>query len=202
MDNNLIDIVEGALEADTQDVLPNPITYQYYKQLGKRRIILDDEIDKDVLEKVILPYMDMCEENPNAPIEIIVNTIGGELYSGMSIVDVLDATNTPTTIVIMNMAASMGLYISMAGKNNPKVKTICRKHSVGLLHSGFMFMEGSAHSVRDTFNFNQRYEEKIKDYILSHSKITDEIYQKYERTECWMDAEDMLRFGIVDEIIE
>lgn len=34
MDNNLIDIVEGTLET-TDDVLPNPITYQYYKQLSK-----------------------------------------------------------------------------------------------------------------------------------------------------------------------
>lgn len=62
-------------------------------------------------------------------------------------------------------------------------------------------MEGSAHAVKDTFDFSQHYEEKIKDYILSHSKIDADLYEKVERKEYWMDADEMKRLGIVDEII-
>ena len=101
----------------------------------------------------------------------------------------------------MSMAASMGLLISMAGKNNPNVKTVCHPFSVGLLHSGSQYMEGSAHAVKDTFDFSQQYEQKIKNYILTHTSIDEELYNKIERKEFWMDADEMKKMGIVDEII-
>ena len=42
--------------------------------------------------------------------------------------------------------------------------------------------------------------DKLKDYILSHCKIDEDMYNKVERREFWMDADDMLKYGIVDAI--
>lgn len=44
-------------------------------------------------------------------------------------------------------------------------------------------------------------EEKIKNYVLTHSRITEEIYKNMERYEFYMTAEDLLENGLVDEII-
>ena len=143
----------------------------------------------------------MDNDGTGKPIEIIISTVGGEIYSGFNFVDQIEKAKSPVTIHIMSMAASMGFLIAMAGKNNPNVETICHPFSVGLLHSGSQYMEGSAHAVKDTFDFSQHYEEKIKDYILSHSKIDADLYEKVERKEYWMDADEMKRLVIVDEII-
>ena len=62
-------------------------------------------------------------------------------------------------------------------------------------------MEGAANIVKDTFHFTQRFEELIKSYILSHSYITEEEYNKMERYEWYMLADDMLRLGLVDEVL-
>lgn len=51
------------------------------------------------------------------------------------------------------------------------------------------------------FNFNSKMEEKIKNYVLTHSRITEEIYKNMERYEFYMTAEDLLENGLVDEII-
>lgn len=195
------DIAEMIKEKLLGDTVANPVLYQYYQQLAKRRIIINETIDDSLMEDVIIPYMDMDNDGTGKPIEIYLNTNGGEIYSGFNLVDIIEKAKTPTTIHIMSMAASMGLLIAMAGKNNPNVKTVCHPFSVGLLHSGFQYMEGSAHAVKDTFNFSQQYEEKIKKYILSHSDISETLYEKVERNEYWMDAEEMKRLGIVDEII-
>lgn len=184
-----------------ENTLPDPIAYQYYNQLQNRKIIINSEINDDLLEGVIIPFMDMDNDGTNNPIEIILSTVGGEIYNGFNLVDQIERAKTPVTIHIMAMAASMGLLIAMAGKNNPNVKTVCHPFSVGLLHSGSQHMEGSAHAVKDTFDFSQHYEEKIKDYILSHTNIDDNLYEKVERKEYWMDADEMKRLGIVDEII-
>lgn len=181
--------------------LPDPILYQYYKCLIDRKIIINEQICDQLLETAILPFMEMDNDGTNQPIELIINTVGGEIYNGFNLVDQIENAKSPVIIHIMSMAASMGFLIAMAGKNNPNVKTICHPFSVGLLHSGSQYMEGSAHAVKDTFDFSQQYEEKIKNYILTHTNIDEKLYEKIERKEYWCDAEEMLRLGVVDEII-
>ena len=181
--------------------LPDPVTYQYYKNLKNRKIIINEEIGDNLLETATLPFIEMDNDGTGKPIEIIISTVGGEIYSGFNLVDQIENAKSPVTIHIMSMAASMGFLIAMAGKNNPNVKTVCHPFSVGLLHSGSQYMEGSAHAVKDTFDFSQHYEEKIKNYILTHTKIDENLYEKIERKEYWMDADEMKRLGIVDEII-
>lgn len=181
--------------------LPDPVLYQYYKNLEKRKIVINEQIGDCLMETAILPFIEMDNDGSNKPIEIIISTPGGEIYSGFNLVDQIEKAKSPVTIHIMALAASMGFLIAMAGKNNPNVKTVCHPFSVGLLHSGSQYMAGSAHAVKDTFDFSQHYEEKIKKYILTHTKIDEKLYDKIERKEYWMDADEMVRLGIVDEII-
>ena len=197
--NNLIEIIEGLKLKPTG--LPDYTMYQYYKNLKNRKIIINQVIADDLLELAILPFMEMDNDGSGQPIEIILSTVGGEIYSGFNFVDQIERAKSPVVIHIMSMAASMGFLIAMAGKNNPNVKTVCHPFSVGLLHSGSQYMEGTTHAVKDTFDFSQQYEEKIKQYILSHTKLDEATYDKVERKEYWMDADEMLRLGIVDEII-
>lgn len=181
--------------------MPDIVSYQYYKNLLNRKIIINEEISSNLVELATLPFMEMDNDGSNEPIEIIMSTVGGEIYNGFNFIDQIEKAKSPVTIHIMSMAASMGLLIAMAGHNNPNVKTVCHPFSIGLLHSGNQYMEGTAHAVKDIFDFTQHYEEKIKSYILSHSDIDNSIYEKIERKEYWMDADEMLRLGIVDEII-
>ena len=179
--------------------LPDPVTYQYYRGLLNNTIIINDEINDCLLEYATIPLMEM-DKDPNVKsIDIILNTPGGDIYDGFSFVSVLENVSKPVTLRIIGMAASMGGLIAMA--KNPNLKVICDRFAVGLIHSGSQYMSGSTHAVRDTFKFSERYEEKIKNYILTHKKIDEKMYAEIERQEFWMDAEDMLKYGIVDEII-
>ena len=194
----------NVIELDLTDImkqgnLPEPDIYQYYKNLSNNTIIINYEIDTDFLEWGILPLLDM-DKNPDVEhIDIIISSPGGDIYSGFAFVSILESLKTPTTLRVIGMAASMGTLIAMA--KNPNLHVVCDKWSVGLIHSGSQCMEGSVHSVKDTFRFSEKYEEKIKQYILSHTKIDEELYSKIERYEWWLDADDMLKYGIVDEII-
>jgi ATP-dependent Clp protease protease subunit len=179
----------------------DPIQYQYFKNLGNRRIIINDEITQDIIEMALLPLMELDTDGSGKPITILLNTNGGEIYSGFTLIDYIEKIKTPTTIQILGMAASMGALIAMAGKLNPNVKTVCSPFSVGLIHSGSQYMEGTTHAVRDTFKFSEKYESRIKAYILSHTNISEEMYKEIERQEFWMSSDDMLKYGIVSEII-
>lgn len=195
------EIVDEILGGISDNALPSPVIYQYYKQLRDRRIIINEQIGDSLLETAVIPFMEMDNDGSNEPIEIIISTVGGEIYHGFNLVDMIENAESPVTIHVMAMAASMGLLIAMAGKNNPNVRTICHQFSVGLLHSGSFYMEGTAHAVKDTFDFSQHYEQLIRKYILTHTNIDEDLYEKIERKEYWMDSAEMKRLGIVDEIV-
>lgn len=183
------------------DPLPDPVTYQYYKRLKERKIIINEQIGSDIVEMVMLPLLEMDNDGTGKPIDIILNTIGGSLFDGASLCNIIDNLKCPTTITVMTYAYSMGSIILMAGYNNLNVKKRCYKFSTALLHAGSIYLEGNSTSVKDQFNFYQKFEDIIKDYTLSHSNITPEEYEKMERYEWYMTSDIMLEKGLVDEII-
>lgn len=179
----------------------SPTLYQYYKGLEERRIVINDALDNDIIERVALPLIEMDNDGTGAPIDIVLSSPGGSVFDAMVLCDIIDRLKTPTTITVMGYAYSMGSIILMAGFNNENVKKVCYLFSTALVHSGSTYMEGAANIVKDTFHFTQRFEELIKSYILSHSYITEEEYNKMERYEWYMLADDMLRLGLVDEVL-
>lgn len=185
----------------TNSCLPNAYDYQYYKGLTNRTILINDVIDDRLVETVMMPLLEMDNDGSGEPINIILNTRGGSLFAGMPLCDIIDNLKCPTTITVLTYAYSMGSVILLAGYNNPNVTKKCYKHSTALLHAGSTYLEGNSSSVKDTFNFHQRFEDEIKKYTLSHSKITEKEYDAMERYEWYMTAEDMLEKGLVDVIL-
>lgn len=181
--------------------LPDIIMYQYYKNLEKRTIIINEQITSNIVESVMLPLLEMDNDGTGEPINIVLNTLGGSLFDGATLCNIIDNLKTPTTITVFTYAYSMGSILLMAGYNNPNVKKRCYKHSTALLHAGSSYLEGDSMSVKDQFNFYQKFEDVIKEYTLSHSKITPEGYDKMERYEWYMTSDTMLEKGLVDEII-
>ena len=185
----------------TSSCLPSAYDYQYYKGLTNRTILINNPIDEGLVETVMIPLLEMDNDGSGEPINIILNTRGGSLFAGMPLCDIIDNLKCPTTITVLTYAYSMGSVILLAGYNNPNVTKRCYKHSTALLHAGSTYLEGNSSSVKDTFNFHQKFEDKIKEYTLSHSKITEAEYNAMERYEWYMTSDDMLEKGLVDEVL-
>ena len=190
------------LDATMVDAMAyDPVQYQYYVGLQNRTIMVNSTIDASILETAILPLLQMDNDGTNEPIKIIISTPGGSVYDGIVLCDVIDKLKCPTEVIVITYAYSMGSLILMAGYNNPNVTKKCYKHSTALIHGGSLYFEGNASNVRDQFRFNEEFEAKIKEYMLSHSKITEEEYEKFNKKEWYMTSEDMLKYGLVDEVI-
>lgn len=194
------------LEIALDELLANPADlspsiYQYYKNLQNRTIIVNEQITADIVENAMLPLIEMDNDGTGKPITIRLSTVGGSLFDGITLCDIIDNLKTPTTIIVQTYAYSMGGIILMAGYNNPNVKKVCYKHSTALLHAGSTYLEGNSSSVKDQFKFNEKFEQKLKDYTLSHSNITEEEYDAMERYEWYMDSDTMLEKGLVDDIL-
>lgn len=181
-------------ESDTIDGL--------YEDLLKDRIILINDIISDVtIDKAVMPLLKMDNDGSGEKITIYLNTDGGDVGEGLLLCDVIDRLKTSTDVIVLARAYSMGSIILMAGRDNPNVTRKCYPFSTALLHGGSAYMSGTTSQVKDYFKFNEKYEQRITDYIISHTNLTEEDYAAIERYETYMTSEEMLEKGLVDEIL-
>lgn len=169
--------------------------------IENRRIVIEGEVTQKIVQKAIMPLLEMDEDMSGKPINIFINSVGGSALDGLVLCDIIDRLQTPTTITVLGYAFSMGCIILAAGKHNPNVRKVCYPFSVALLHDGSSSIAGSVGDVKDVYKFYNKIDDKIKKYILKNTDITEKQYSAMERKQWYMDADETLKYGLVDEIL-
>ena len=180
----------------------DPIMYQYFNNLLNRRtIVLNSEIDENILETVVLPLKEFESDDITTPIKLILNTPGGSVADGLMLCNVIDNFKKPLEIVVPSYSCSMGTIILCSGNKNPNVSKKAYPFSFALFHSGQTYVGGESTSVDDVIDFNRSVDNKIRDYVINNTKITQELYTAHHRKQWYISAEEMLEYGLIDEII-
>jgi ATP-dependent protease ClpP protease subunit len=94
------------------------------------------------------------------------------------------------------MAASMAAIISIACH-----KRYGYRFSSWLLHDGYFSVTSSSKKARQTVDYFGKLDEKVKEYVLSMTKISEELYDQKAGDEFWFGAEEAMEMGVIDEII-
>lgn len=68
------------------------------KLLLQRKVFLEGEITPETACDFVKKVMILNEEDIDKPIDVLINSAGGEISSGMVIYDVIQASNRHTTI--------------------------------------------------------------------------------------------------------
>lgn len=179
---------------------PSAYSYQYYNGLKNRRIYFNADVDETIIEEVLMPLLSM-DDATSRPVELILNTDGGDAFPAFALCDVIDNVKVPLTITVPAYAFSAGFLILCSGKNNPNVKKRCYAHSLALLHGGEVQVAGNASTVKDTQAFFEKYNVEMRNYIRKNTNLPEKIVEESERKEIYLTAQEMLEYGIVDEII-
>ena len=172
------------------------------QDLRNRKLFLTDEISQisvgDTV-KNILQYN--CDDKGMAaeervPILLYVSSVGGSVDAGFELIDVIENSKTPVYTINLGYQYSMGLLIGLAGH-----KRFATKNAKYLMHDGSNFVYNSGAKAQDQMRFQGKVENRIKEYILSRSKLTQEEYDANLRVEWYMFADEAKERGFVDSII-
>lgn len=179
-----------------------PAQYQYFNQLmNYRTIVLNDGIDENLIESVILPLRSFEMDTDTAPITLVLNSVGGCVQDGLTLMNIIDTYTKPLNIVVFSYAYSMGTILLCSGNKNPNVKKMCYPFSTFLFHAGSLTASGETNGVRDYMDFAERQDERLKKYIFENTNITEEQWNKMSRREHYFTAEEAKEYGLIDEII-
>lgn len=132
---------------------------------------------------------------PKVPIHLHINSPGGEVLSGLSIVDTIKSCRTPVYTYVDGSAASAATLISMAGS-----KRYASKNSFMLLHQPSLFWTGKYDDFMDEIENQKKIYGKVKKLYLDNSKISEEDLEELLKHELWLDSDACLDHGFIDKV--
>ncbi len=190
---------------DVQDLMdekiPDPTLLEHYRRLKKREILWNDDIDDATIDIALYIKKWNAEDKGIAPeerkpIKIFINSDGGSVDTVLHIIDMIGLSKTPVYTIGMGRVYSAGGLLLMAGH-----KRYVFPHTSCLIHDGSSGTIGSIGKMLDNLEFTKELEKRMKEYILSSTKITEEVYDRNYRRDWFMFSEEMIELGIADEIV-
>lgn len=189
-----------SLESDSQMWELSEIFY--IKDLMQRKLYLDGTICQESVIDVIHHILQYNREDVGLPLEkrkpiiLYLTTNGGSVDVGFRLIDTILSSKTPVHIVNNGYWYSMGVLIGIAGD-----KRYATKNARFLIHDGFNMAVDSSSKVKDQIDFQKRFDERMKQYVIERTKINEEEYEKNLRVEWYMFADEAKEKGVVDYII-
>ncbi|MEO6832844.1 MAG: ATP-dependent Clp protease proteolytic subunit [Chitinophagaceae bacterium] len=159
--------------------------------------VVDDTSAKDVVNRLLL----LDADKPGEEIKFYINSPGGVVTSGMVMYDTIKMINSPVSTICMGLAASMGSILLSAGT---KGKRMIFPHGEVMIHQPSLggYMRGVSADL-EIQAIQIKKTKEIGATILS--KNTGQSYEKVLRDlerDYWMDAEEAVKYGIVDGILD
>lgn len=169
----------------------------YYKILNKNRyILLYDEINNCSADMICSKLRAMNYLDKIKPIHLEINSPGGWVTYGLSIIDTISAIEAPVYTIISGEACSMAAMVSIVGK-----KRFITINGFWMQHSTADLLEGKVNDIKDQAGFLVRLEKHMNEILKKHTKLNQRQLTQIRNGQLWLFAEDALKYGVVDKIL-
>jgi ATP-dependent Clp protease protease subunit len=170
------------------------------KFLEQRKIFLWGPVDDDSAKEIVSKLLYLEAEKPGEKITFFINSPGGVVTSGFSILDTMNLISSPVSTVCMGLAASMGSLLLSAGEKGqrfiyPLGEVMIHQPSIGYLQGRASDIEIHAKQILKTKTLSAEILAKNCNQPL------EQILKDFER-DYWMNAKESVEYGIVDGIFK
>ncbi len=175
-------------------------SYDIYSRLLKDRIImLSGEVNSVTASLVVAQLLFLESEDPDKDISLYINSPGGEVSSGLMIYDTMQYIKSDVQTICMGMAASMGSVILAAGT---KGKRKALPNSEVMIHQPSGGSQGQASDISIAAEHIIQIRKRLNHILSERTGQPIEIIERDTERDRWMNAEEALKYGIVDEIMK
>lgn len=166
--------------------------------LQRRIVYFGTQVDNTTANAAIKQLLWLEAQDAKAPITLYLNSPGGSIVDGMALYDVIQRVSCPVHCVVAGMAASMGAVL-LSGCEPGHRKIL--PHGEVLLHQPLGGAEGQATDIEISTRRLLRMKRMLLELLATNTGHTyDKLVEDCDR-DYWMDAEEALAYGIVDEIL-
>lgn len=174
-------------------------SYDIFSRLLKERIIfISGEINDSVANSVIaeLLYLDSLNHDD---ISIYINSPGGVISSGMAIYDTMNFIKSDVCTICLGMAASMAAFLLSSGTYG---KRFILPNADVMIHQPLGGAEGQATDIKIAADRIVSLRERLNKILAKNTGKSLKIIERDTERDNYLNADEALKYGIVDKIIK
>ena len=174
--------------------------YDIYSRLLKDRIVfLGSVVTDDVANLIVAQLLFLESEDPEKDVFLYINSPGGVVSAGLAIYDTMQYIKPAVSTICTGLAASMGSFLLAAGADG---KRIALPNSRIMIHQPSGGAQGQATEIQIHAKELLYTRERLNGILAKHTKQPLDVIEKDTDRDYFMSAEEALKYGIVDKIIE
>ena len=152
----------------------------------------------DNMSTIVQAQLMFLDSTDDRDITMHIDSPGGSVKSGLSMVDVMEWIKSDIKTVNTGMAASMGSVLLGAGT---KGKRSSLRHSTTMLHQSSGGFSGNIQDAEIDWAEWQKVNKELFNLLGSYCNKKPEQVMNDATRDLWLNAEEALNYGIIDEIV-
>jgi ATP-dependent Clp protease protease subunit len=153
----------------------------------------------DQMSTIVQAQLMFLDTTSSDDITMHIDSPGGSVKSGLSMVDVMEYINADIRTINTGMAASMGSVLLGAGT---KGKRMSLRHSTTMLHQSSGGFSGNIQDAEIDWKEWQKVNKELFNLLGEYCGKKPEQVMKDATRDFWLNAEEALKYGIIDEVIK
>ena len=173
--------------------------FDIYSRLLKERIIfLTGPIDDNLSNLVVAQLLFLESEDPKADISLYINSPGGSVTAGLSILDTMNFIRPSVSTLCVGQAASMGAVLLSGGE---KKKRFCLSNARVMIHQPLGSFQGQATDFDIQAREILSIRSKLNQILSKNTGQTIKRIQADTERDNFMQPEDAKKYGLIDQIL-
>ena len=167
--------------------------------LRNRIVFLGTPINDQISNLIVAQLLYLSSEDPEAPIQMYVNSPGGMVYSGMAIYDTMQMIPNQITTVAVGMTASFGTVLLTAGA---KGQRYALPNATIHMHQPLGGAQGQASDIEIQAREILRLKDRLNSILAGHTGQTVETIERDTNRDYYLDAAAAVEYGLVDHVMD
>ncbi|MDY4041974.1 MAG: ATP-dependent Clp protease proteolytic subunit [Collinsella sp.] len=170
----------------------------YSRLLNDRIVFLGEEVNSVTANLVIAQLLHLESQDAEKDISLYINSPGGEVTSGLAILDTMNYIKPAVSTICVGMAASMAAVLLAAGE---KGKRFCLPNSSVMIHQPSGGARGQQTEIEIAAKEIRATRQRLNQILAEATgKPVEQIQADTERDN-FMTADEALAYGLVDRIV-
>ena len=171
----------------------------YSRLLRDRIIFLGTGVNDEVANSLVAQMLFLQSEDPNADIQLYINSPGGSISSGMAIYDTMQFVNCDVSTICVGQAASMGALLLGGGTHG---KRYALPHSRIMVHQPSAGFQGQATDIDIHAKETMELKRRLNEIMSRHTGQSVERIEEDLERDNFMSGEQAVKYGLIDTVLE
>ena len=129
------------------------------------------------------------------PINLRINSLGGDVFDGMAMYNVIKRREAKTTVYIEGIAASIATIIALGAD-----EVIMAENSLFMIHNAWGGTSGEAKDMRKTAETLDKITSELTDIYVKKTGLSYDALAEMMDEESWLNAQEAFDLGFIDTI--